>query len=281
MLQNPAWLKQYQLPYEKLAEVPESVFTGINQLLDQKLSDAPEVTIMIAAWNEEVNVLRCIATLSNMKTSIPYEILVVNNNSADRTQDTLNKLHVRSVFQPIQGPGPARQMGQENARGKYILLADADCFYPDCWVNEMMQQLTQPGVVCVYGRYSFISEPGFPRWQLAIMERMKDVIAGYRHLNRPYLNTYGISMGYLKEAGLKVGYVMKNVRGEDGRLTYGMMQYGKVKQVKANKARAWTGPRTLQKEGSLVKVITSRIVKEAKGFFFNLHRKAPKEIEKL
>lgn len=281
MLQNPAWLKQYQLPYNTFEEIPEHVFAGINQQLGTLQQQQPEVTIMIAAWNEEVNVLRCIATLANMKTSIPYEILVVNNNSTDKTQETLNRLHVRSVFQPIQGPGPARQMGQESARGKYILLADADCFYPDCWLTEMMKVLQQPGVVCVYGRYSFISEPGFPRWQLGIMERMKDVIAAYRHLNRPYLNTYGISMGYLKEAGLKVGYVMKNVRGEDGRLTYGMMQYGKVKQVKANKARAWTGPRTLQKEGSLVKVITNRIVKEAKGFFFNLHSKAPKEIEKL
>lgn len=281
MFQNPSWLKQHQLPYEKYEEVPDAVFAAINQQLDQLSQQSPEVTIMIAAWNEEVNVLRCISTLSQMKTSIPFEILVVNNNSTDKTQQTLDRLHVRSVFQPIQGPGPARQMGQENARGKYILLADADCFYPDCWLSEMMKVLQQPGVVCVYGRYSFISEPGFPRWQLAIMERMKDVIAGYRHINRPYLNTYGISMGYLKEAGLKVGYVMKNVRGEDGRLTYGMMQYGKVKQVKADKARAWTGPRTLQKEGSLIKVITNRITKEAKGFFFNLHSKAPKEIEKL
>lgn len=281
MFQNPSWLKQHQLPYEKYEEVPEAAFAAINQQLDQLPQQAPEVTIMIAAWNEEVNVLRCISTLSQMKTSIPFEILVVNNNSTDKTQQTLDRLHVRSVFQPIQGPGPARQMGQENARGKYVLLADADCFYPDCWLTEMMKVLQQKGVVCVYGRYSFISEPGFPRWQLAIMERMKDIIAGYRHINRPYLNTYGISMGYLKEAGLKVGYVMKNIRGEDGRLTYGMMQYGKVKQVKADKARAWTGPRTLQKEGSLIKVITNRITKEAKGFFFNLHSKAPKEIEKL
>lgn len=281
MLTNPQWLQKFQYPYNTFEEVPGHIFDSINQQLDRLEQHAPEVTIMIAAWNEEVNVLRCIATLAVMQTNIPYEILVVNNNSTDKTQQTLDRLHVRSVFQPIQGPGPARQMGQENARGKYILLADADCFYPDCWLSEMMKVLQQPGVVAVYGRYSFISEPGFPRWQLAIMEKMKDIIAGYRHINRPYLNTYGISMGYLKETGLKVGYVMANIRGEDGRLSYGMMQYGKIKQVKANEARAWTGPRTLQKEGSLLKVITNRIMKEAKGFFFNLHKKAPKEIENL
>src|SRR5690606_12626695 len=146
------------------------------------------------------------------------------------------RLHVRKLFQEIQGCGPARQLGQENAKGKYILLADADCLYPDCWLNEMMKVLTQPGVVCVYGRYSFISEERYPRWKLYSLEKMKDIIAEIRHLKRPYLNAYGISMGYVKEYGLKVGYVMYKIWGDDGRLCFDLMSYGKVKQVRSNKA---------------------------------------------
>ncbi|KAA0993781.1 glycosyltransferase family 2 protein [Dyadobacter aurulentus] len=278
---NPDWLEKYNYPYSAFDQIPDSVFDEINARLDKRKSDQPLVTVMIAAWNEEVNLLRCVATLSDMATSTPFEILVVNNNSTDKTQQTIDSLHVRSVFQPIQGPGPARQLGLENAKGQYILLADADCFYPNCWMEEMLKVLTRPNVVCVYGRYSFISEEGYSRWQLSMLETAKDVIAEYRHLNRPYLNTYGISMGFVREFALKIGFVMKNVRGEDGRLAYALMSYGKIKQVKSNAARAWTGARTLKRDGSFLSLFTKRVVKEVKGLFFNLHSKAPKEIEKL
>jgi len=101
-------------------------------------------------------------------------------------------------------------------------------------------------------------------WQLALLENMKDVIAGFRHLKRPYLNCYGISIGYVKEFGLKAGYITANVRGEDGRLAFDMMQYGKIGAVKSCKARPWTGPRTLDRDGSFFKAITNRVVREIK-----------------
>jgi glycosyltransferase involved in cell wall biosynthesis len=266
IFQTPAWLNEFSYPFEKYEDIPDDVFEKINRDLDQVQSNEPVVSIMIAAWNEEVNILRCVASLSKMKTTIPFEIIVIDNNSKDRTDATLSRLHVRKLFQEIQGCGPARQLGQENAKGKYILLADADCLYPDCWLNEMMKVLTQPGVVCVYGRYSFISEDRYPRWKLYSLEKMKDIIAEIRHLKRPYLNAYGISMGYVKEYGLKAGYVMYKIWGDDGRLCFDLMAYGKVKQVRSNKARPWTGPRTLDRDGSFGKALKSRIVKELKRF---------------
>ncbi|QJW89953.1 glycosyltransferase family 2 protein [Spirosoma taeanense] len=250
LLKAPRWLSQFNFPYESFETIPPSVFETINQNLDKLQHPEPLVSIVIPAWNEEVNILRSIASLAKLKTTIPVEILVVNNNSTDQMQKTLDQLHVRSVFQPIQGWGPARQMGLEQARGKYLLTADADGIYPPEWLNEMMAVLQQPGVVCACGRYSFIPSPGFPRWVLTLHETLKDCLADARHLKRPYLNAYGISNGYVREYGLKIGYVMRKVRGEDGRMCFDMMQYGKVKQVRSAKARVWTGTRTLEKDGN-------------------------------
>ncbi len=262
----PSWIGQFNFKFEKFEDIPQNVFDDINKDLDKVISDRPEVSILISAWNEEVNILRCIAALAKMRSEYPFEILVINNNSTDHTKDTLDRLHVRSVFQGIQGWGPARQMGQENAKGKYILLADADCFYPFTWIDTMVDNLQMPGVVCVYGRYSFIPEPGYPRWKLFILEKMKDIITEVRQLKRPHLNAYGINMGYIKEYGLKIGFVMTKIRGDEGRLAFDMMSYGKIKQVKSDKARAWTGPRTLEKDGSFTKALTSRIIRETKRF---------------
>jgi Glycosyltransferases involved in cell wall biogenesis len=274
MFRTPDWIKQHIHSVDHIEDIRESTFETINKRLTQRETASPKVSILVAAWNEEKNILNCISSLSAMETTIPYEIIVINNNSTDNTQKILDKLHIRSLFQPIQGCGPARQLGQENARGDYILLADADCVYPSCWLDEMMNRLSAEGVVCVYGRYSFIPEKGYPRWKLFLLERMKDVIAEVRHFKRPYLNAYGISMGYVKEYGLKAGYVMHKIWGDDGRLCFDLMPYGKIKQVRKNTARAWTGPRTLERDGGFTKAIAARISKEARRFF-SLFRPLP------
>jgi len=263
---NPEWLQQFQFSFNSFEEIPASVFQSVNKDLDRMQSDFPLVSIVVAAWNEEVNILHCITSLSKLKVTIPIEIIVVNNNSTDNTQQTLDQLHVKTYFQKIQGWGPARQMGMEMAKGKYILAADADCFYPENWVNKMMDALQEKGVVCVYGRYAFISEPGYPRWKLFFLEQMKNMIAGLRHFKRPYLNAYGMSMGFIRDYGLKAGYVMHKIRGEDGRMCFDLMQYGKIKQVKARSACVWTHPRSLQKDGSLSRALRTRVLKEIKRF---------------
>lgn len=277
LLNTPKWVSDLDFNYSKLEDVPQSLFDSINKDLDKITGDNPLVTVLIAAWNEEINILRCIASLSKTVCPFPIEIIVVNNNSKDNTQGTIDKLHITGLFELKQGCGPARQFGQEQAKGKYILLADADCFYPGCWVAEMTKVLQKPGVVCVYGRYSFISEAEFPRWKLFLLERMKDVISEFRQLNRPYFNAYGLSMGYVKDLGLKVGFIETSFWGDDGQLCLGLMEYGKVKQVRSNKARVWTGPRTLQRDGTLSQAFSNRIKKELKRFFRNFNSKLPED----
>src|SRR5690606_41933135 len=129
------------------------------------------------------------------------EIVVVNNNSSDNTQRALKRLLVKSYIQVEQGCGPARQLGQEKASGKYILMADADCLYPSGWIEVMTQNLRAHNVSCVYGRYSFIGKPGLPRWKLFLFEKSRDFISELRHIKRPFLNSFGMSMGYIKEYG--------------------------------------------------------------------------------
>jgi glycosyltransferase involved in cell wall biosynthesis len=268
-LENPVWINQFLYPYDKYEEIAPSVFKSVNKDLDNLQSKTPLVSIVVIAWNEEINILRCVASLSKMVTNIPLEIIVINNNSKDKTQETIDRLHVKSFNELTQGAGPARQRGQEEALGKYILTADADCFYPSCWVDEMMKVLQQQDVVCIYGRYSFIGERSFPRWKLLILEKLKDTMANLRHLKQPYFNTFGISMGYVKEYGLKIGFIKVNRRGEDGQLCMDLMRYGKIKQMKSRKARVWTGVRTLSQDGSFYNIILSRIKEDLKRFKYN------------
>jgi len=263
---NPDWIDQQLFQAQTLEDVPDSTLAQIRDRLKAKISNTPLVTIVIAAWNEELNIIRCLDTISKNETDIPYDIIVVNNNSKDRTQEVLDKLGVKSLFEKIQGCGPARELGQHQAKGKYILIADADCYYPKKWIDRLAKGLQEKGVVFVYGRYSFLGKKSIPRWQFSLYDIVRDTMVEVRHMKRPYLSAYGISMGYVREYGVKEGYLKRNIRGDDGRLCFDLMKYGKVKLIRAGDSRVWTSNRTLEREGSLFSAMKRRAFREIARF---------------
>src|SRR5690606_25678726 len=127
----------------------------------------------------------------NMKPKVPIEIIVVNNNSTDSTQDILEKLVVKSTIETKIGTGNARETGQRLAIGKYILSADADCLYPPEWVDIMYDNLLKRNITCVYGRHSYVSYKNtISRWQLFLYEVCKDIAVELRNYNRPHFNCF-------------------------------------------------------------------------------------------
>ncbi len=101
-IQNPSGSINNCSEVNRLEDVPEETFKGIRERLQSKMSKDPTITIIIAAWNEEVNIIRCLDTLSRNETTIPFDIIVVNNNSKDRTQQVIDKLGVTSFFQKFK-----------------------------------------------------------------------------------------------------------------------------------------------------------------------------------
>jgi glycosyltransferase involved in cell wall biosynthesis len=265
-LKNPAWINKEILYTTKVEDISDNVISAINNRLATVISDKPLVSVVIAAYNEEVNIIRCLDSLSNTKTTYPLEIVVVDNNSKDKTAEVIRKFNVTYAFQKIQGCGIARQLGQETAKGTYILTADADTLYPPDWIDKLMAQLQKPGVVCVYGRYSFISDEKTPRWKLTIYETLSDVMCLIKAYKRPYLNVLGMTMGYIKELGLKVGFVEEHIRGEDGRLAFDLMKFGKIKGVMSSKARVWTITRTISQDGRLRDALWRRVLMALANF---------------
>ena len=266
IFKNPGWIDNRFLDI-KYDDAHESTINEISNRVEQVISANPLVTVVIPAYNEEDNIIRCIDSLSRSKSGYPFEILVVNNNSSDRTQELLDRLSVRSVFQPVQGWGAARQKGVDEAKGKYILTGDSDCIYPAGWVELMTRKLEQKNVACVYGRFSYIANNKFPRYKFWLYERMADVMREVRHFKRPYLNCYGMSMGYVKDFAARARYTERMIRGEDGRLAFDLMSYGKIKMVRASRSRVFTKPRAIERfDGTLGQAIKSRLIKELVRF---------------
>jgi len=94
-------------------------------------NDDLEVTVLLPCLNEaetlEVCVRKALGSLAAL--GVNGEVLVSDNGSTDGSQEIARAAGARVVHAPIRGYGGALLNGIEQARGKYIIMADADDSY--------------------------------------------------------------------------------------------------------------------------------------------------------
>ena len=259
----PAWIKQHTFEYDP-ANLPEEHVERIRLKLKKFTSSDPLVSIVIPAYNEEENILNTLSSIAEVELDYPTELFIVNNNSKDRTQEILDILEVRSVFQPEQGIKHARQMGLEKARGKFLLQADADSIYPPTWGPDYVEALKDPKVMMVYGRHSIIPSAGTSRVSLGFYEMAAGILYNIRERNRQYINVLGFNSAFRTEDALHKGSYEHTPQGsEDGHMAMTLMQYGQLKHIPSNRVRAWTSDRRLMEAGSFSAAFARRFKREA------------------
>ena len=269
----PAWIKPHMFEKKQFKDLSIKEINDLKKKIGNFRHNSPDVSVIIPAWNEENNIYRTISSLASSVTSYNIEIVVVNNNSSDGTQQVLDNLGILNYFQPVQGTPFARQMGLEKARGKFHLCADADTFYPPDWIELMVKPMIKDaGVTGVYGRYSFLPPKGGDRFGLLFYELLTGIVVRVRQKKREYLNVYGFNMGFVTEIGRTTGgFKVKGSRiyagitgsdyqneAEDGRMACNLMTKGRLVLVTDSKARVFTSSRRLMDDGSIWKAFLNR-----------------------
>lgn len=111
------------------------------------------VSIVIPAYNEEDYIDLCLQSLVWQKTQYKFEVIVVDNNSKDKTKNIAlsyrNKLNIRVISEKQQGRGIARWRGFEEAKGEVIFSTDADTILPEDWIERFMKYFENEKVVAV------------------------------------------------------------------------------------------------------------------------------------
>jgi dolichyl-phosphate beta-glucosyltransferase len=105
----------------------------------------PFLSIIIPAYNEES---RLSATLKEVGSflngqSYSFEVLIVNNNSSDRTAEIIKDYcskyeFMRGLFEETPGKGSAVRKGMMEAQGEYLFMCDADLSMPIDKVNNFI-----------------------------------------------------------------------------------------------------------------------------------------------
>lgn len=257
----PTWVWENQIPFQPDSPEVQQRIAGIRDRLALLSDPNPEVSVVIPAYNEEKDLLSTLSTLSHQQTRFRTEIIVVNNNSTDRTQEILDACGIRSFFEPRQGISFTRQTGLEKASGHYYLNADADSMYPPGWIQAHVEALQIAGVRCSYGQHSFIPEGSAGRIGLGLYEIISERYFAFRRMRkREYLNVLGFNFGILRQDALEVGgFNVSRQRWQDGWMALEMLKKGKLHRICTEHARVWTSDRRLKADGNLFKAFTNRI----------------------
>jgi glycosyltransferase involved in cell wall biosynthesis len=260
-----AWYDKYLSIYGKTAdEIPDNICEEIKENLSTRQSNQPLISVVVIAYNEERRLAACLWSLSELQTQYPIEILGVNNNSKDRTEEVYQRLGLPYYNELQQSPGFARQCGLNHAKGKYHFCIDADTFYPPLYVDLMMTKLLKPDVACVSSFWSFYPDEKHSAFGLAIFELIRDSFLFIQHFKRPELCVRGMVFAFNADYARQVKIRTDIRRGEDGSLALSLKQYGKIAFLYNRKARPVTGYGTLNEE-SLWQSLLYRAKVQLKG----------------
>ncbi len=119
------------------------------------------VSIIIPAYNEEKYLPKTLKALGLLKIQ-PFEIIVVDNGSTDKTVAIAKKFKNVTVITYLEkkGPNAARQAGFLASKGDVIATLDADCTPPPDWLSVALAVLNaNEDTVAVTGSYDYTPKP--------------------------------------------------------------------------------------------------------------------------
>ncbi len=106
---------------------------------------APVVSVVLPCLNEEEALAVCIEKIRNafLLNEIDGEIVLSDNGSTDKSVEIAESLGVKVVHQPARGYGNAYLKGFSEAKGKYLIMADADDTYEFALIPKFLAKLDE------------------------------------------------------------------------------------------------------------------------------------------
>jgi glycosyltransferase involved in cell wall biosynthesis len=126
---------------------------------------APEVSVVIPCLNEAATIWECVQRARGVidANQIDGEVIVVDNGSDDGSGEIAANAGATVVREPERGYGSAYLTGLATARGRYIVMADADLTYDFNEIPRFVSELEDGADVVIGNRMKNI-HPGAMPW---------------------------------------------------------------------------------------------------------------------
>ena len=142
---------------------------------------APVLSIVLGTLNERPNLSELVDRIRSVPLP-PWEAIVVDDGSTDGTRSFLQGLAQRDArFRPIYHPSrrttvPAQTQGVELARGRFVVVLDADLQHPPELIPRLIAALEAGARVAVASRYLPGGSPGPRSPARGLLSRGADAI---------------------------------------------------------------------------------------------------------
>lgn len=125
-----------------------------------------DVSVVMPCLNEEGSIGRCVdkALEGIRRTGLRGEVVVCDNGSTDRSAEIAAAHGARVVPQPERGYGNAYLAGFAAARGRYLVMGDADDTYDFTQVDRFVALLREGHDYVLGSRFMGQIQPGAMPW---------------------------------------------------------------------------------------------------------------------
>jgi len=138
-------IESLQLNPPILMSIPETEFVPSAQSLVFPAPDQVQVSIIIPAFNNLKFTLECLSSVMMNSSGVPYEVIVVDDASTDRTQEVLSYVSNIVYLRNEKNLGFVHtcNRGSERARGKYLLFLNNDAQVTDNWLKPLVDTFAE------------------------------------------------------------------------------------------------------------------------------------------
>ena len=173
----------------------------------------PALSVVVCTRNRARLLTACLASLDEQSLERDqYEVVVVDNGSADGTPALLNRWRGAAtgrvaVREPVVGLSTARNRGLAIATGEVVAFLDDDALAAPSWGAAHLAAYREPSVVGAGGPIVLSFPEGRPAWAVTELEHWwsaldlgdDDIVFPPPH------GPYGANMSVRRVAGLEVG----------------------------------------------------------------------------
>lgn len=152
----------------------------------------PLISVVVCTYNRADLLPGCLQSLAGQTLDKSlYEIIVVNNNSTDNTQEIAEDFagkrpNFRVITETKQGLSHARNRGYIEARGEYVAYIDDDARAYSDWIIQMLLFIERHPEIAVFGGpYDSFSLIDVPNWfppeygRLNLGDEERPIIVGH------------------------------------------------------------------------------------------------------
>lgn len=133
-----------------------------------------DISLIVCTRNRATQLGRCLESLAALSYHGPWELVLVDNGSADHTAQVIDAfsrtapMPVKHVLQPVPGLANARNAGLAAAAGEIVGFTDDDCYPQPDLLQRTVAVFADPAVGYAGGRIRLYDSADYP---ITVLER--------------------------------------------------------------------------------------------------------------